>query len=1479
MMVPGDKKEMHLRPHHLNPRSGILKTSMGTFVSPMCICIHKIRQKRVIFHVSTSFATVVVLLQVMFASTYPMGQELYEKSQFAKKATTVSAFFTRIIPPFCDVTLSMRISALILVLVIISFLSIIWTFATFHPTSLFSPEDPVFQPFYGILVLRLLHLPTVSLTVYYFFNSENVTIPIISTLVCLVTLIGCQFYEWFLYGVPNLSYELGIRWSSKQFLLRSIFQIIIVGASELMPYINQQWEQFLAVGVNIVICLIVAIYTGVNMPGMSLLQNSLTLFVHINCVIITIIYIFCILLLQYPGLYNIIILVLSIPVLLLANRIAVSRTKDLLRICNYTIDTDNYDLLNNFSHDRLISLLGHCLHDIDYQPRLFEYAVERFPDSFEILSFHAKVVAFLLKDWSKLDEIITQILSLKSLKFLQQVTTVFFELISLQEETQRNSTQLNEMCSLSTDEYLRSLNMFWAEVLLGRPERVFSLANVVYKKYQTALSLYSFIGTNGKSNKNYERFCSISTVKLNNQLFQADNSIQSAFDANTDEYLMQDNLRRKDRNFEYQPPLKSVHIAAHMNKYQRRIHIYRSLIFFLPLACVLIFTVLDLYFAGDYPTHLQPTWDLFYQLEQSGINIANMYMLFPYIYLNIDSDLTKNSITDVLMDLTLYPSGMKNPVGDFNIAIKKVEEEAPIFLEKLGSFKYQQFVSSLKNLDFTILLDLLSNAPIKENVTFSQYIHMLPINFKQIYNIHNDTSKLYSLFNSSNIIVLTENLNSFLYSMSEFASTFPVQIKSFLYKERQKAAKKYGIAIACTSVIVFLLIVLFLNLYNRNVDKLFEPLFALPKVAISELLEKLEDKPRSGLNEQQTNEQADSQIAYNLMQLSCDQPPQLYPTIFKSKVYTSIIIAIIFVIYAVMLYPIANELLVDTKKLLDGLEEAKNGYIIPIQLMSIGTYIFEICLRIRKGLTQYPENRKQFLMENVYDLAKYIQDNLGNLAVSVMKFTEIIETEYYIGIKCTKGSHPFKCLSFLDRLSDIYTQTYQVLDNISQTKYNAKQVDYLLGLLFSGITSQTPKLNKLTYENAKLMMDNMLNKAILYVLLFIVVIFIVYSISQFYESMLDIPHNFALPVLASIPPASLTTFHTFLGATENEDEIDKDNSETIKQLFQEESTFSTLIDNILLLSQDNRIISATPEVITLFELDSFDFVGMNIMDFLHKVAVGFSYEPTLPPTRSEQFDFMRQHSDGYQILIMCTLTPVPKFTSNGTTVFYVCLFDDVTRLNMLISQLNYEANHVRLLTAQFVQHPALPAFLDGSDFQTLIFSKVVVGTVYISSSILHPNLLIQIMDVVRKSCNLYPNLSWFGRTIQAFRVVSGLTDKILSPTECATEVVSFALSLLSSIKELEKTLLDTQIDMKCGIHLSGPFFGDIISEMPPLFDLLGGSMSISSQIASYAAPNHVCISRDVYEAIFDQGFKITFDNEISQIGGEAMSVHNVEYQK
>jgi hypothetical protein len=288
--------------------------------------------------------------------------------------------------------------------------------------------------------------------------------------------------------------------------------------------------------------------------------------------------------------------------------------------------------------------------------------------------------------------------------------------------------------------------------------------------------------------------------------------------------------------------------------------------------------------------------------------------------------------------------------------------------------------------------------------------------------------------------------------------------------------------------------------------------------------------------------------------------------------------------------------------------------------------------------------------------------------------------------------------------------------------------------------------------------------------------------------------------------------------------------------------------------------------------------SVDFPEFLRGIAEDCG-DLSFPPVERTQFDFDFVQKNGAHILIECSLIPVAKYTMDSVTVSYACVLEDITKLNTLIGQLNLEANHLRLLTAQLVDGPALSSFLNDTPFQSIMVSKLAVAWCLIDdmSDRPKPDDMAMIQLAVRKTLERYPKLFFFGRSIQIFRVVSGLSSETMTATEISTEIVKFTHDLLDELDNLDR--MGVHAEMKCGIHISGPFYGEIVSEMPPVFELFGVAMPISLEMACSASSNHILISRDVYETIFDQGFVISFDKEIALINGDSMALHTVEVPK
>lgn len=1456
-----------------------MSAGSGKFVTRFCCILVETHKKRFSFSFFVTLATVLTHIQLACACGFPTDAKMWEGSEHTEYWNLIGSFFTRLVPTSASFRETVVASFFLFTVVLSSFCSVFWLFFAFQPTTLFMSDSIPYVPTFHLFLLRVLHFPMISLTVYFIYEraqSGAVVAIVLSALSVAMTTAGIKFYDWILHGFPQFKQVVGVYWSLPPFLLPNILFAFVFVVCESYPYIDDKWEKILGSELCAGIFLYLTVDAIVTMRGVTERFNTLRISMYMYCTGFAITSpILTNLVAGWPGLYTAILLFSILPIFIIGSLISHARVESLRKIIVDALQKEDYEKFDKLPSLLKMSTVGHGFENMKEDLMLLERAAKLQPENFALLSFYAKFIAISMKDYVKLHEVVTVLKSLRSMTFFENASILFLDVIGLHEEHTENQRLITELCSGITGDFFRTLTLFWTEILLGRTERLTSLATAVDEKYRTTVNLFALVGTGkGKNNASYDHFCAATTVKLRPKIFGDGESLlgliydrkYGAIRFSNQEKVM------AEHEFKYKPPLNSVHVSSFVSKSQDKIFALRTALMVLPFIVIIGLFAVGMAYVEIVNNDLTPSWELFASFTETMVQITNVYTLHTFLLLSHYSAVNFTLLAESMENNFLFDTKLADPYKDMNTLLTRLVSEVQVFMTDLESFNFPELVYDINTATVDVVLTTFSGA-FPRSLNFTQYLSLIIIRFQEQANM--DLPTLISYFNNSNrITAIVANWDDFLNSVSVFLGNFCTNSETLIsdLEDRRFIWFESGQAIAlCVMIIVCGIIIGLIGFEDR---KLFDPLMALPKVAVSELFEKLSSQQQGS---EMARAQLDNQTAYNLKQMSLEKPSQDFTTNLRAQGRTIGLFVLFVIILKVIMLAITVESRISANRAFEGLHAKFYAYELQMLLQSMLRDLVELYDRVLVDMT-VPEDRNELLMERLSNKSLLIRTYLNFWHERCTDFEWTLDPNFFTGVGENITQSQFRFFSFLDKVSYIYITTYAILESFARTgELDTARCELLMSCLLAAITAQVPNLfqdsDNRALQNLAWMTDQGYLLIAIMAAVGVILILLVTPISMFKGE----HKEFAVPVISSIPAASLQTFHQKLGASELGIEKRRDDDAIAMEIFKDKTTFQTLIDSLLFMNVENKIIAFTPATLSLFEIDSFEPNTIDFLEFLQGIRNlpngNLDVELTLPPISRKDFDFIRVQKNGMKMLVVGKLVPVTKFKYQGHTIAYACTFEDATKLNSMIMQLNYEANQVRLLTAQLVNGPALPSFLDDIPFQPVMITKLAIASFMVSSDGFTLDVIRAIQKSIQEVLHAFPKILYFGRSVQLFRVVSGL-ESVMTPTEVATEAVRFAKAIIDKFKETK----EVTASVRCGIHISGPFYGDVISEMPPIFELFGTSMSLSQEICAAAPSNHIVISRDVYESIFDQGFEITFEKEITTLAGESMSLHTVRFQ-
>ena len=197
--------------------------------------------------------------------------------------------------------------------------------------------------------------------------------------------------------------------------------------------------------------------------------------------------------------------------------------------------------------------------------------------------------------------------------------------------------------------------------------------------------------------------------------------------------------------------------------------------------------------------------------------------------------------------------------------------------------------------------------------------------------------------------------------------------------------------------------------------------------------------------------------------------------------------------------------------------------------------------------------------------------------------------------------------------------------------------------------------------------------------------------------------------------------------------------------------------------------------------------------------------------------------------------------------------------------------------AQLVPEIAVKAVLENERFAPMMVQKMIATYVCFTEmkDLTTPWPFKELQRIVQETLARSKKLTFRGKSIQQFFVLSGLSENSLPLMEQAIESIKFGMELIRRVKEYQART-NTQFNIGIGVHAIGPCFAELTSSVPPIFEVSAPNMVIPTLVANYCSQNQVNITRDVYILVIALGYSIMFENEIQDLTGETLSVHYVQ---
>ncbi|OHS94867.1 hypothetical protein TRFO_10789 [Tritrichomonas foetus] len=1337
---------------------------------------------------------------------------------------------------------------------------LIWTFLFYKPFTSCTYTTTKWLPILPFYLTKIMVIPCVCHFFWCVYNVRNgvaVGLLIISLINCVISIAGYITHNMINSCFPVFSSNHTAKWFNASYSFNLISILVSAALYETLEVIISKEGRLIIMTLLNLSTFVKLCYSGIYCPFTKIRSNFYFVYINIMNLINGLSITACDYLDYHFSVWLIVCISALIPLMFISKQIVKRRIIKLKTICDYCVDNVDFKPLQNLTKMSIVTAICTSFNgDFDALNWLMEY----YPQDFSVITLYYKFVLLFPKQHHLLKQSITQMKPLCHLSIQNKIITCYFEYLYFINCS--DPFEVDSFTSLAVDDYLMTLHLFWTEVLLGRKKRLLSLSQVVNEKYLYAQSFFHLFEHAYEKLENYERFRSISSLQLVSLVSKESEPIMNIIyreSKNSVPSAVQSILSKSNSINRYPRSLPIEQVAADIKK---KTLLFRHLVMYYPFIFIVSVGIILTVFLFINCEKIPMIWDYEFSIIDIIYRLIVAYFLYPLIPLTqngiYDSSMFKNyinenhlfntNLTDVKNDLiSIIDSAVEMfPQLYQNMKTHPFPEgKGELLTTKYSIYMYPKTSNTTKNVSFIMMLNYLTYIAKSHAQTFTEQ------EFIDIYSTNMSAS-----ITRSNIVLFNSAL-TFLYN-------YPPSVENIILNFFSKRACYFEIS---ATILIFLAFVMqlcsgFLALYF--IEAFFDNLFILPKVSISELIDKLGSRISTNFL---FHEEIDSDLKYNLTQLSYQSAPKSFESLLSSFTLFSILTFLMAIIFRGLFIPGTYENQHLLKFSFKNLKMASPHLSLPIYFSVVQHDALELLLISKLGL-EPPANYTQVLFNSINDTTHYIISDLYNYTIDADTFPPFLLRSFFLTPNLTIqdpidsqtipviGAFMIATnLLFLEEFRNNQTFTPSTLNNMvaSTISIMNKMIPALRDSLMNSIQSF---IGEFRYTAT----------IIVYIYFFLTLMTMV-VVHYLAGTMLNDP-DFVVSFLSTVPPNVLTNF------TRGNNDFSEGQTEVAPMIFENEDAFQFLVETVILCDSLNNVVAITPSGQAMLQLDEYLIKFTDLLSTL-KISID---QLKLPPTEQFSQPCMAVFPSGEEKVLKIFITPVKKFIFNTQLIEYACTIEDITQKHNLIYNLNHEANKVRLLMTQYVPWPIADLFSRGENAQRIVVQKIICMNFYLKTPLpltFHELSIVQAeLNKLMKECSF---LTYFGRSLQSFRVVSGIFNTSMPLPEQAARSVIFSMQLIEIIRHISENI-HKPIDVHCGVHAPGPVCADEVSQNPPIFDVFGHSLTVSETVSMKCDVNKINITRDVYELIFGQSsFEIAFETEISLLNGAVMPIHMVTH--
>ena len=1129
-----------------------------------------------------------------------------------------------------------------------------------------------------------------------------------------------------------------------------------------------------------------------------------------------------------------VMMVMSLPVFAGSRRVYDWYRDENLRKLTEAIESGNYEPLKCYSETGIACVLGRFCSHIYGNERIFSWVIENYPDSFDVAWVYVKFACFYGLD---LTAAVQQLSKTKHRFWLSVFNFAYLDITFFSDED-----LLEQHCANAKNEYKYNLMLFWTEVLLGRNERLMELVSVIHMKWIKVMALYEKIG---RDHDHFRQFMSIVSLKIRSD-DDKDALISYDHQQNFDTLVFKERIDTRDVDQESKRfgPIE-IHLRRYTAILTTVIHLLRFLWLYIMVALVLFLS----FKLRQYGSIVERGISFFHGFSNITQQLGSLHLgmvLTPWVQAGI---LTDEHLRHIIGPNRLYYWISNASTWQISPGLDDLEEAIIPFTEELLNISMKGLLSRSSGNSFRI----------GEFGNLSVLVRMFLVKSRGILERHprhkalNVTQDVEDFMNFSHhtFLVMNRFINS---TLKETYDQIALVNESF-------HCSMVSVIIGFTVLLVVLTIAN-CHCMKKYFNELMKPLFFIPKADISELRNRLGNTPMAAWK----SPEIPAQVKYNMHELA--EMPRHSMSTDQRLLYRWVLfnVAIGFT-FSFIMFNVTTIMRVYYNEHAKGYQAIGYAVVFQNRLLQLSRLSIDIVYRHYHGL-----GVSRSLLSDLDWVLADTAWHMANMQSEIAKLSPIIDASIFDSYPTTGNtSDSFDAYPYYSRCSYLLGHLAVFHNWICFTRESLIPED--LSILFTAtlttIGDAIPELREAVFRRYSLHALAVTTKVrIIWTLLICFMLLAALAVYMW------IPANGRLvdSVFQTIPARVVHDFNQYLDLQDTS--ALQLASEIADQMLNSESTFSLLDDLVLLVNKSNVVVKASTRFSSFLEIDQ-TIEGQEITEILNHLTDEF-VDITLPPTEEMKFRFNTKLRTNI-VELQAQFSPISDAMFGEDVIAYMVIFTDVTKIEAMKIDLQNEINRVRMLVTQLVPEIAVKAVLENERFAPMMVQKMIATYVCFTEmkDLTTPWPFKELQRIVQETLARSKKLTFRGKSIQQFFVLSGLSENSLPLMEQAIESIKFGMELIRRVKEYQART-NTQFNIGIGVHAIGPCFAELTSSVPPIFEVSAPNMVIPTLVANYCSQNQVNITRDVYILVIALGYSIMFENEIQDLTGETLSVHYVQ---